>query len=146
MSSTAAADGYDLVTDAHLAVMERLLGGHQAGDPGAQARAMDPDVVLVQPSSTPFGGTFHGVEGVAEMMRRLSEHWDRQWNWVVRRPAGDLVVNHEEVLWTARATGRTVLLETVSLYRFRAGRIARIDVFTQDTVPLLGTLTDKSTK
>jgi uncharacterized protein len=50
------------------------------------------------------------------------------------------VVNYEEVVWSAVTTGQDVTLETISLYRFRNRRIARIDVFTQDTALLLATL------
>src|SRR5262245_57180166 len=120
--------------------MEQNLAAFSSGDRDSPARVMQRDVVVVQPASMPFGGTFRGIEGVYTMLDRMGEHWTRRWNWVHRHPCGCFVVNHEEVVWTAVATGRGVALETVSLYRFRDGKIARIDVFTQDTAALLATL------
>jgi ketosteroid isomerase-like protein len=120
--------------------MEKLLDGYRTGDRGAPARAMAADVVIVQPRSTPFGGVHHGPEGVQFMLQQMERHWTRRWNWVRRHPCRDFVVNHEEVVWSAVTTGRDVTLETISLYRFRNRRIARIDVFTQDTALLLATL------
>jgi hypothetical protein len=138
--TTAGHEDYDLVGDEHVVVMEELLNGFRTGDQGAPGRAMDPDVVIVQPASTPFGGLHHGLEGVRTMLEQMERHWTRRWNWVHRHPCREFVVNHEEVVWSAVATGRDVTLETVSLYRFRHRRIARIDVFTQDTALLLETL------
>lgn len=140
MTAAPSDDGFDEVGPAHVAVMEQLLDGFRAGDLDAPARAMLADVVIVQPASTPFGGVHEGLASVHTMLARMAEHWSRRWNWVRRTPAGHVVVNHEEVVWTANATGKAVTLETVSLYRFRQGRIARIDVYTQDTAVLVGTL------
>jgi ketosteroid isomerase-like protein len=133
-------EGYDVVGYEHLAVMEALLNGYRTGDRSAPGRAMDPAVEVVQPASTPFGGLHQGVDGVQTMLERMERHWTRHWNWVHRHPCQEFVVNHEEVVWSAVATGRKVTLQTVSLYRFRHRRIARIDVFTQDTALLLETL------
>jgi hypothetical protein len=44
------------------------------------------------------------------------------------------------VTFTARATGRSVALPVVELLTLRAGRIARSEVFLQDTAALLATL------
>jgi ketosteroid isomerase-like protein len=131
---------YDLVGEEHVRVMQDNLDAFSSGDRDAPARAMQTDVVVVQPASVPFGGTFLGMDGVYTMLDRMAVHWTRRWNWVHRHPCGRFVLNHEEVVWTAVATGREVTLETVSLYRFREGKIARIDVFTQDTAALLATL------
>jgi ketosteroid isomerase-like protein len=131
---------HDEVGGAHVAVMQEMLDAFRAGDSDAPVRAMRPDVVIVQPASTPFGGTFHGYDGMRTMLEQMGRHWSRRWNWVHRYPCGRFIVNYEEVVWHAHATGREVTLETVSLYRFRDRRIARIDVFTQDTALLLATL------
>jgi ketosteroid isomerase-like protein len=137
-------DDFDEVDARHIAVMHELLSAFTSGDEDAPSRAMRPDVIVVQPMSTPFGGTFHGIGGVRTMLDQMGRHWSRQWNWVNRFLSDHFIVNYEEVRWHALATGREVTLETVSLYRFRDRRIARIDVFTQDTALLLATLEPSS--
>jgi hypothetical protein len=42
--------------------------------------------------------------------------------------------------WTANATGRTARFPAVELLRFRDGRIAKVEMFLQDTKVILDTL------
>ena len=59
--------------------------------------------------------------------------------------AGDTVVLQMQVTFTARATGRGVTQRVVELLQVRDGRLARSEVFLEDTAALLDTLTPEPT-
>jgi ketosteroid isomerase-like protein len=44
------------------------------------------------------------------------------------------------IRWTARATGRTVVLPMIDMIKFRDGKIVEVEVFLQDTGALIDTL------
>jgi ketosteroid isomerase-like protein len=54
--------------------------------------------------------------------------------------ASDLVALRIVIRWTAKATGRSVVMPMVDLIRFAGGRIVQIEAFVADTKGLLDTL------
>jgi ketosteroid isomerase-like protein len=52
----------------------------------------------------------------------------------------ELVALRIVIAWTARATGRRVVLPMIDMLRFRDGKIIEVEVFLQDTKTLLDTL------
>ena len=100
------------------------------------------DFELVEPPSLPHGGVHQGAEAwlkVHEVMRSL---WHQKvWiDEVMDLPEHDLIVLYSTMEWTAKATGKTVRFPAVEVLRFRDARIAKIEMFLQDTKVILDTL------
>ncbi len=130
-----------------LQVMERLAlswSPDAMGDPGTAEQwveLFDDDVVLVEPESLPHGGRHVGVDAFRSVQAGMRERWEQRIEaaeyW---QCAEDRVTLRIVITWTARATGRSVVLPMIDLLRFRGGRIVEIEAFVQDTKVLLDTL------
>ena len=108
----------------------------------AMLDAYTTDFELVEPPSLPHGGVHQGAEAwlkVHEVMRSL---WHQKvWiDEVMDLPEHDLIVLYSTMEWTAKATGKTVRFPAVEVLRFRDARIAKIEMFLQDTKVILDTL------
>ena len=100
-------------------------------------------IVVLEPGSLPYGGEFHGLEGV----RRHAAAWLRTWSPLQHGDerklgpafvdAGDDVV----VRWRLRARApdgdRTLNMPMVSLYKLRDGKVVLVQMFYTDTVEVL---------
>ena|SRR5579864_6331765 len=106
------------------------------------AELFDDDIVLVEPESLPHGGRRVGLHGFRSAQAGMRELWEQAIEdaeyW---QCAEDRVVLRIVIRWTARATGRSVLLPMVDLIRFRDGKIVGVEAFVHDTKALLDTLT-----
>jgi uncharacterized protein len=127
--------------------MERLAA---TWDPDAMAKpatawswteVFDRDIVLVEPSSLPHGGVHRGVDAFHKVQAGMRELWEQRIEdaeyW---QCAPDRVTLRIVIRWTARATGRSVVLPMIDLIRFGNGKIIGIEAFVFDTAALLGTL------
>jgi ketosteroid isomerase-like protein len=100
------------------------------------------DFELVEPASLPYGGTHRGVDGYVALLQRIGALFELRFEPGPVRSAGDdTVVLRMRVTFTARSTGRSVALRVVELLTVRDGRLARSEVFLEDTAALLATLT-----
>ena len=120
-----------------------LFRGVEERDLGAYLAACDRDVVVREPGSLPYGGEYHGREGV----RRHAAGWMR--TWAALQPgderklgaafveAGDDVV----VCWRLRArapAGDEMLdMPMVGIYRLRDGKLVEARMFYSDTAEVL---------
>ena len=130
-----------------LEIMERLSATWFPDAMGDLATArewvqvFDDDIVLIEPESLPHGGRHQGLPAFEEVQAGMRALWDQRIEgadyWLC---AQDRVALRIEIRWTARATGRTVVLPMIDLMRFRDGRIVEIEVFLHDTKVLLDTL------
>lgn len=114
------------------------------GDPETTERQMDvfdPQMTVIEPVSLPHGGHHHGRQEYRRLQARMRELWEQQiesaeyWQCADDRVALRIVIR-----WTARETGRSVVLPMIDLMRFRDGKIIEVEVFLQDTKALLDTL------
>ena len=108
----------------------------------AMLEAFTPDFEIVEPPSLPQGGVHKGRENWLKMHSIMRSHWQQK-VWVERIwevPEDDVIVLYSTMEWTANATGHTVRFPAVELLRFRDGRIARVEMFLQDTKVILDTL------
>jgi uncharacterized protein len=131
------------VSQRNVETIRSLFRGVEERDLGAYLAACDRDVVVREPGSLPYGGEYHGREGV----RRHAAGWMRTWS--VLQPgderklgaafveAGDDVV----VRWRLRARapdGNGMLdMPMVSLYRLRNGKVVEARMFYSDTAEVL---------
>ena len=101
----------------------------------------DDDVTVIEPTSLPHGGRHHGLAEFRELQGRMRSLWDQRIEsaeyW---QCADDRVVLRIVIRWTARATGRSVVLPMIDMLRFRDGKVIEVEVFLHDTKALLDTL------
>ncbi|GAA1871987.1 hypothetical protein GCM10009836_61100 [Pseudonocardia ailaonensis] len=127
-----------------LALMAKVKGMDPTSDASLDIMQdyVTPDMEFVQPPSFPHGGVHGGRDGWRHMAKTLNENWqlhispDHMWDI----PEEDVVVLYVNMEWTAQKTGRTVHYPTMELLRFKDGRIARAEIFPQDTHAVLETL------
>lgn len=109
--------------------------------------AYSPEFVLVEPPSLPQAGTFRGRDEWKKMHDQMRSLWQQKLTvekrWDV--PSENLVVMRTTMEWTAHATGRSAAWPTIELLWFDDdARIARIEIFHQDTARILTTLDDET--
>jgi ketosteroid isomerase-like protein len=113
----------------------------------AMLEAFTEDFELSEPPSLPHGGVHKGIKDWLAMHGTMRSLWEQKvWPrhvWEV--PEDDLIVLYSEMEWTAHATGRTVRFPAVELLHFRDGKIARVEMFLQDTKIILDTLESSPT-
>lgn len=76
------------------------------------------------------------MAGALKANWKMTSHVEKMWDV----PDDDVVVNYVVMEWTANSTGRTVTLPAIHLLHFRDGKIAKAEIFLQDTKALLDTL------
>ncbi|HVA08363.1 MAG TPA: nuclear transport factor 2 family protein [Acidimicrobiales bacterium] len=106
--------------------------------PAELSDLLDPALVIREPASLPYGGTFHGIEGHADLSARTGAFWD--FDQMV--PAeyvceGDVVVALNRMTGRVRSTGTPVDMPLIAVWRFRDGRILSADIFPFDTHEIL---------
>jgi len=116
--------------------LETLIAAMRHGDGEAAAALIHPDVTVTEPASLPYGGVHRGKQAFLDdvlggILRRASISLGE----TTVRDAGDVVVAHMVVTFTAHETGRSVTLPIVELYEVDGdGLITSIDVYPKDTV------------
>lgn len=126
--------------DTTLDILEELGRRFRDGDLAGAAALYHPEFRIQQPSSLPHGGWHEGQEGMAEMARQFSEHWDRTIADQRLIGGGDDALMMSTQTWTAKATGRSATCDVLELFSFKDGLISQIRVFQQDTHLMLSTL------
>lgn len=102
---------------------------------------LDPDIVIYQEESLPYGGTYHGHDGFLNLLQRLDECWEE----FDVRPL-EIIGNGEHLaaqlkcVAKARSTGSTLETTMVELFSFQNGKVSEIRVFNWDTTRVLRTL------
>jgi hypothetical protein len=109
--------------------------------------AYSPEFVLVEPPSLPQAGTFRGRDEWQAMHDKMRSLWQQKLTvekrWDV--PSENVVVMRTTMEWTASATGRSASWPTIELLWFDDdARIARIEIYHQDTARILSTLDDET--
>jgi ketosteroid isomerase-like protein len=101
----------------------------------------DDDVTIIEPGSLPHGGPHRGLKEFRALQEHMRALWDQRIEsaeyW---QSADDLVTLRIVIRWTARSTGRSVVLPMIDLMRFRDGKIFEVEAYVQDTKALLDTL------
>ncbi|WP_165978138.1 nuclear transport factor 2 family protein [Actinomadura darangshiensis] len=128
-------DGRSPRLDAFYAAEAAYLAG---GMDDSQAReafrnCFTADVVVREPESLPYGGEWHGREGVERLMRRLREVFDAA-AFDDRRTfeCGDTVFMAMRSRVRSRATGRRMTNSVLHRIELRDGLIAVMEIFHWD--------------
>jgi uncharacterized protein len=108
----------------------------------AMLDAFTPDFEIVEPPSLPHGGVWKGIDNWLKMHEDMRARWQQkvfvEHVWEV--PEDDAIILYSTMEWTANATGRTARFPAVEVLRFRDGRVAKVEMFLQDTKVVLDTL------
>jgi hypothetical protein len=108
----------------------------------AMLEAFTPDFEIVEPPSLPQGGVHKGRDAWLKMHGIMRSLWQQK-VWVEHIwdvPEDDVIILYSTMEWTANATGRTARFPAVEVLRFRDARVARVEMFLQDTKVILDTL------
>ena len=111
------------------------------GDFHALAATLDPECVLYQPASLPYGGEWHGPEGFERWLKAFGVQWsslevkDSEFY-----PVGDIVFSRSHVYAVARASNQAVDWPLLQFFRMRDSRILELRPFHWDTAAMLPAL------
>jgi ketosteroid isomerase-like protein len=112
-----------------VAVVRAFTDAMRAGDIHTCLTMIDPDLVFSEAESLPFGGDYHGKDGFLQLLRNVSRHLKVELATPEITGGDGLVAVRVHGTMTARATGRSMQMDVVDLYRLSAGKVTRVDVF-----------------
>ena len=105
--------------------------------------AYDPEIVIREAESLPYGGVYQGLAGAKRHVEGAAQTWDRLQPSAERKmdavflDAGDYVVALWRLKGLIASSGRKLDLPAVSVYKMRGGKIVESQMFHQDTFALL---------
>lgn len=115
-----------------------------AGGPGTAtfdllAPYFSPDVVMHQAEALPYGGTWHGHDGMTRFFLAMAETWETfEIGEQQFLATGETAVVHTQVHARARATGRELTFPVLQTITVRGGRIMEVRPFYWDTAAIVG--------
>ncbi len=115
----------------------------QASNPdfAAIAATLDPECVIYQPASLPYGGEWRGHAGFEVWMQKFSQAWT---SLAVQGSElfvfGEVIVSRSHVYAEARANQRKADWPLLQMFRLRESRIRELRPFYWDTAALLNVL------
>jgi uncharacterized protein len=110
---------------AALATVRAFYGHVSAGDVPAALALAGEQVLVQQADSLPFGGSWHGRAGFADMAGRIAAAWP---GFQVEAKAW-LADGEEHVAVLARMRGRGLDMDLLELWQVRHGRIVSCQPF-----------------
>jgi uncharacterized protein len=121
----------------------RLFKAVEERDVASVLAAYDPEIVIHDAASLPYGGVHYGLTGAKQHIEGAAQTWNPLQSDAERKmdalflDAGEYVV----VLWRlkglATSNGRTLDMPTVSVYKMRSGKIIESQMFYSDTVAIV---------
>ena len=139
--------------EANIAVVRKLFEAVETrGDPedfaarwAAYLAMYDPDVVIHEAPSLPYGGDYSGDDAVARHAHAFSGAWRGLQSTNDRRLEPHILADgdHVIVLWRQKGTsadGDIVDMPAVSVYQLKAGRVVDSRMFHFDTAAVAGFL------
>lgn len=133
----------------NVANTHRLFKAVEDRDVAGVVAAYDPEIVIRDAESLPYGGVYHGLEGAKQHAEGAARTWNHLQSAAERKmdavflDSGDYVI----VLWRLRGlatnSGRKLDLPVVSVYKMRGGKIVESQMFYADTVAILQFLEGK---
>ena len=127
----------------------RLFQAVEGRDVAGVLAAYDPEIIIRDAESLPYGGIYHGLEGAKQHIEGAAQTWDHLQS-LAERKMDAVFLSAEEyvvVLWRLKgsATSRAKKLDlpVVSIYRLRDHKIIESQMFYADTVVIAQFLADK---
>ena len=127
-----------------LAVLSRFYEEESAyldtagGDFSRIAATLDPECVIYQPASLPYGGEWRGHEGFEAWMKAFVQQWS---SMEVKDsklyPNGDVIVSKSHVYAVSRTNHKQLDWPLLQFFKMREGKILELRPFYWDTAVLL---------
>jgi uncharacterized protein len=121
----------------------RLFKAVEDRDVAGVLAAYDPEIVIRDAESLPYGGEYHGFEGAKQHIEGAARTWNHLQPAAERKmdavflDSGDYVIVFWRLRGLATSSGRKLDLPVVSVYKMRGGKIVESQMFYSDTVSLL---------
>jgi uncharacterized protein len=122
--------------------IRRLFKAVEERDVAGVLATYDPQIVIRDAGSLPYGGTHHGLEGAKQHVEGAAQTWNHLQPEAARKmngvflDAGEYIV----VLWRLKgleaSNGRTLDSPVVSVYKMRDEKIIESQMFYSDTVAI----------
>jgi ketosteroid isomerase-like protein len=90
---------------------------------------LSPEVVIKETSDLPFGGEFHGLEGNAELIGKMTSVFDLSILEKTFFDAGDTIAVKLLACFTPRNGDEPMKLDIVELITVRDDRIVELDIY-----------------
>jgi len=119
----------------HRDFAERFLAALRSNNAGAMAAMVHPDFEMVEADSLPYAGTYHGLDGWLTLTKAVGATF-AGFRLQLLDYAGegeDSLVVHFAISGRGRQSGTPFATRVLEYWRFRDGRIVRIDPFYFDT-------------
>ena len=111
------------------------------GDFDALAATLDPECVLYQPASLPYGGEWRGPIGFERWLQAFSAQWS---SLEVKNsefyPIEDVVFSRSHVYAVARVSNQAINWPLLQFFRIRGDKILELRPFHWDTAAMLPAL------
>jgi ketosteroid isomerase-like protein len=134
----------------NIEIAHRLIKAVEDRDMASVLATYDPEIVIHDAASLPYGGTHQGLEGAKKHIEVAAQTWNHLQPIHERKmdavflDAGEHVV----VLWRLKgleaSSGRKLDLPTVSIYRMRDNKIVESQMFYSDTAAIMQFLERKT--
>ena len=133
-------DGITAAAAGDVAVVREMYAAFERADLARTLELCAPDVTVRQSTAVPWGGTYHGRDGVAAFLVALATHLDSRpvHERLVTDGAGG-VVQVGRTRGTVRATGAPFDVAEVHVWTLRDGRVTRFEAYL-DAEPMLRAL------
>jgi len=120
-------------TERSLVTVRRFMRAVGEGKLDEACNLLQEDFVVYQAGGLPYSGEYHGPQGFVELLTTMNEALELTAGPKTEHPMGDdTVASRFRLTFTARASGRSVEMGLVEVYRVRDGLIAELDVYYKD--------------
>jgi ketosteroid isomerase-like protein len=126
--------------------VRRLIAALQSGD-AAQVEALcHPDMVVEDPESLSYGGTYRGFAGMCEVSAKLFAavlSWQCETTRIIGNAGGDDCVLVQRMTGRSANNGRAIDMSILEHYTFRDGLLISIRPYYWDTKAMIDLLSEK---
>ncbi len=114
------------------------------GDFSRIAATLDPECVIYQPASLPYGGEWKGHTGFEAWMKAFTQQWSSlEAKNAELYPHENVIVSKSHVYAVLRANGRHLDWPLLQFFRMRNDKILELRPFYWDTAALISGMTGK---
>jgi ketosteroid isomerase-like protein len=121
------------VTTSRVSVVEAFFEQLRAGDLPGVLKYCHPEVELIEPAGLPYGTTYHGHDGLGQLVAAVAELYEFEIHSVEAHDWGDKTVGYLEATFVSRTTGKRLDTHVVEIYTFTDGLLSSVEIFPQDT-------------
>lgn len=126
------------MSQANVQAIQNLYAKAEQGDMQAALQMLDPDIVVHEQESLPYGGTYNGYEGYQQLFTNLMGVWDDfKFNPQQFIDGGDYVIAIIQLQGRAKSTGKSLDMRMLELWQMRDGRGVDCVSLVYDTAKML---------